>query len=69
VIGRLQKSVINPFDKLGWRSGTAHILDDDDAEERVRILSRGNRWRRLRVQASAAMGTNLLTVRLDLDSR
>jgi hypothetical protein len=30
-----------------WRTGTAHILDDDDPDERVRILGRGNRWRRL----------------------
>jgi deazaflavin-dependent oxidoreductase (nitroreductase family) len=30
-----------------WRAGTARILDDDDAQERVRILGRGNRWRRL----------------------
>ena len=29
-----------------WRAGTAHILDDDDPTERVRILGRGNRWRR-----------------------
>jgi deazaflavin-dependent oxidoreductase (nitroreductase family) len=50
-----------------WRSGTAHVLDDDDAGERVRILGRGNRWRRLCLQASAAMGTNPLTVRIDLD--
>jgi deazaflavin-dependent oxidoreductase (nitroreductase family) len=52
----------------GWRTGTAHILDDDDPGERVRILSRGNRWRRLCLQASGAMGTSALTVRIDLDS-
>jgi deazaflavin-dependent oxidoreductase (nitroreductase family) len=51
----------------GWRTGTAHILDDDDPEERVRILSRGNRWRRLCLQASTKVGTSLLTVRIDLD--
>jgi deazaflavin-dependent oxidoreductase (nitroreductase family) len=53
--------------RSGWRAGTAHILADDDAEERVRILSRGNRWRRLCLQTSAAVGTSLLTVRVDLD--
>jgi deazaflavin-dependent oxidoreductase (nitroreductase family) len=53
--------------RSGWRAGTAHILADDDPEERVRILSRGNRWRRLCLQASAAMGTSPLTVRIDLD--
>jgi deazaflavin-dependent oxidoreductase (nitroreductase family) len=50
-----------------WRTGTAHILDDDDPEERVRILGRGNRWRRLCLEASASMGTSPLTVRVDLD--
>ena len=50
-----------------WRAGTAHILDDDDPEERARILGRGNRWRRLCLEASASMGTSPLTVRVDLD--
>jgi deazaflavin-dependent oxidoreductase (nitroreductase family) len=52
----------------GWRAGTAHILDDDDVAERVRALSRGNRWRRLCLQASTAIGTSPVTVRIDLDS-
>lgn len=55
--------------RTGWRSGTAHILDDDDPAERVRILSRGNRWRRLCLQASGAIATNPLSVRIDLDPR
>jgi hypothetical protein len=45
------------------RAGTAHIRDDDEPEERIRILGRGNRSRRLHVQPSAAMNTNPLTVR------
>ncbi|HEY4279296.1 MAG TPA: nitroreductase/quinone reductase family protein [Conexibacter sp.] len=52
----------------GWRAGTAHVLDDDDPEERVRILSSGNRWRRLCLQASTSVGTSPLTVRVDLDA-
>ena len=52
----------------GWRSGTAQILDDDDPRERIRILGRDDFWRRLCVQASGAVGTSLLTVRVDLDS-
>ena len=52
-----------------WRTGTAHILDEDDPEERVRILGRGNRWRRLCLEASASMSTSPLTVRIDLDPR
>jgi deazaflavin-dependent oxidoreductase (nitroreductase family) len=55
--------------RTGWRTGTAHVLDDDDPAERVRLLSRGNRWRRLCLQASGSMGTSPLTVRVDLDSR
>jgi hypothetical protein len=51
----------------GWRAGTAHILDADDPEERARILSRGNRWRRLCLQASGSFETDPLTVRVDLD--
>jgi deazaflavin-dependent oxidoreductase (nitroreductase family) len=55
--------------RTDWRSGTAHILDDDDPRERQRILGRGNFARRLCVYASGAMGTSPLTVRIDLDSR
>lgn len=54
--------------RTGWRSGTAHILDDDDPRERQRILGQGNPARWLCVSASGAMGTNPLTVRIDLDS-
>jgi deazaflavin-dependent oxidoreductase (nitroreductase family) len=53
--------------RTGWRTGTAHILDDDDPEERARILSRRNRWRRLCLQASIKLSTSPLTVRIDLD--
>jgi deazaflavin-dependent oxidoreductase (nitroreductase family) len=49
-----------------WRTGTAHILVDDDPVERVRALSRGNRWRRLCLEASGALDTSPLTVRIDL---
>jgi len=52
----------------GWRAGTGHILDDDDLRERLRMLTRGNSWRRLCQRASQAMATSALTVRIDLDS-
>jgi len=52
-----------------WRTGTAHILDDDDPRERWRRISEGNFARRLCVCASAAVGTEPLTVRIDLDTR
>ena len=50
-----------------WRSGTAHILHDDDPHERQRILSRGKPARRLCLSTSARMASDLLTVRIDLD--
>jgi len=50
-----------------WRAGTAHILDDDDPRERQRRIGR-DLARRLCVCASAAAGTDPLTVRIDLDT-
>jgi hypothetical protein len=50
-----------------WRTGMAYVLDDDDANERVRILGQSDPWRQLCQGASGAMGTDLLTVRIDLD--
>lgn len=44
-----------------WRSGTAHLMPDDDAHARLRTLPQITR---LGVQA---FGTELLTVRIDLD--
>jgi deazaflavin-dependent oxidoreductase (nitroreductase family) len=50
-----------------WRSGTAHVLEDDDPRERQRLLGQGGWWRRLCLSASGAMATDPLTVRIDLD--
>jgi deazaflavin-dependent oxidoreductase (nitroreductase family) len=50
-----------------WRVGTARILDDDDPRERQRQIGRGNLARRMCMSASAAGGTDPLTVRIDLD--
>ena len=44
-----------------WRSGTAHILEDDDARARLRTLPR------LNSAAVRAAGTDLLTIRIDLE--
>jgi deazaflavin-dependent oxidoreductase (nitroreductase family) len=52
-----------------WRPGTARILDDDDPKERARALGRGNRWRRLCLQASESIATSPLTIRVDLDAQ
>jgi deazaflavin-dependent oxidoreductase (nitroreductase family) len=44
-----------------WRTGTAHLLFDDDPRERQRQLSKFN------TAVVRIMGTDLLTVRIDLD--
>jgi deazaflavin-dependent oxidoreductase (nitroreductase family) len=53
--------------RTGWRSGTAHVLDDDDPRERRRVLAAVGAWRRLCLSASHAMSTDPLTIRIDLD--
>lgn len=54
---------------VGWRAGTAHILDDDDPGERRRLIGRGSPARRLCMGAAALGDTDALTVRVDLDAR
>ncbi|MFJ9559962.1 nitroreductase/quinone reductase family protein [Streptomyces fuscichromogenes] len=44
-----------------WHRGTAHLLPDDDPVARLRTLPRGNS------AAVKALGTGLLTIRVDLD--
>jgi deazaflavin-dependent oxidoreductase (nitroreductase family) len=50
-----------------WRSGTAHVLADDDPHERQRLLSRDRPWRRLCLDTSGTFAADLLTVKVDLD--
>lgn len=45
-----------------WRSGTAHLLPDDDPLERTRQIGL-----RLNGAVVRAVGTDLLTIRIDLD--
>jgi len=44
-----------------WRTGTAHLLPDDDARARLRELPQMNSF------GVRTFGTNLLTIRVDLD--
>ncbi len=44
-----------------WRSGTAHLMPDDDPQARLRALPQMNSF------GVRSFGTNLLTVRIDLD--
>ncbi len=46
-----------------WRSGTAHLLPDDDPRQRQRLMP--NRLNSLFVRLA---GTDLLTIRIDLDA-
>jgi deazaflavin-dependent oxidoreductase (nitroreductase family) len=50
-----------------WRTGTAHVLVDDNPRRRQRSLSRGHPIRLITAWAVRAMGTDLLTIRIDLD--
>lgn len=46
-----------------WRSGTAHLLPGDDPRERQRLLGR-RAW--VNAASVRRLGTDLLTVRIDL---
>jgi deazaflavin-dependent oxidoreductase (nitroreductase family) len=50
-----------------WRTGTAHALIDDDPLERQRQLARTSLNRRVNAFVVRTVGTELLTVRIDLD--
>ncbi|WP_405590184.1 hypothetical protein [Streptomyces sp. NBC_01190] len=52
---------------LGWRAGTAHILDNDDRQDRRRLIGLGSRARRMCMTAAAVGDTDALSVRVDLD--
>ncbi len=50
-----------------WRTGTAHVLPDDDTRERQRKLANGHPLAAMNAATVRGMGTELLTVRIDLD--
>ena len=56
--------------RRGWRfvwvTGTAHLLPDDDPYGRQRRLSRWHPLRAMNLAVVRIMGTNLLTIRIDL---
>lgn len=52
-----------------WRTGTAHVLAGDDPRARQRTLSRGHPIRLVAAWVVRVMGTDLLTIRIDLDPR
>ena len=50
-----------------WCSGTAHLLPDDDPRERQRWLARVRPGSASNAAVVRILGTQLLTVRIDLD--
>jgi deazaflavin-dependent oxidoreductase (nitroreductase family) len=54
---------------LRWRSGTAHLMPDDDARARQRRLGRGRLAYRLDALLLRSLATDLQTIRVDLDPR
>ena len=55
--------------RVHWRTGTARVLPDDDPRQRQRMLSRGRPGRWLNAFVVRTLGTELLSVRIDLDPR
>jgi deazaflavin-dependent oxidoreductase (nitroreductase family) len=53
--------------RSGWRTGTAHVLEGDDPRERQRWLARRRPSRRLNAFVVRVLGTEHLTIRIDLD--
>jgi deazaflavin-dependent oxidoreductase (nitroreductase family) len=51
----------------GWVAGTAHVLPEDDPRERQKRLGRGHPLRAMNAFVVRTMGTDLLTIRVDLD--
>jgi len=51
-----------------WVAGTAHPLDDDDPYARQRTVARWHPLRALNSAIVRVMGTDLLTIRIDLDT-
>jgi deazaflavin-dependent oxidoreductase (nitroreductase family) len=54
--------------RMRWHSGTAHILSDDDPRERQRWLAAQLPGSASNARAVRLFGTNLLTLRIDLDA-
>lgn len=54
--------------RFTWVNGTAHLLPDDDPYARQRHLSRWHPLRALNAAIVRIMGTNLLTIRIDLET-
>ena len=65
---RVRVKISTGFLRSTWRTGTAHLLDEDDQRERQRLMASGDLGRRLNAMVVRATGTDLMTVRIDLDA-
>jgi deazaflavin-dependent oxidoreductase (nitroreductase family) len=65
---RVRVKLRTGFRRSAWRTGTAHVLEDDDPRERQRLLAAGDLGRRLNALVVRTTGTDLVTVRIDLDA-
>lgn len=54
--------------RLIWRGGTAHLMPADDPRTRQHMIVGASVSRRINSWGVRLMGTDLLTVRIDLDS-
>ena len=54
--------------RIGWNNGTAHLLPDDDPRERQRWLANPLPFSAGNARAVRLFGTQLLSIRIDLDS-
>jgi hypothetical protein len=64
---RVRVKLRTGFLRSAWRRGTAHIEPDDDPRERQRLIASGGLGRRLNAAVVRASGTDLLTIRIELD--
>ncbi|MEA2169858.1 MAG: hypothetical protein QOF76_3158 [Solirubrobacteraceae bacterium] len=53
--------------KVGWHTGRATVLPDDDTHARQRALAKGKPLRRANAFMVRVMSTDLLTIRIDLE--
>jgi deazaflavin-dependent oxidoreductase (nitroreductase family) len=51
----------------GWRTGSAHLMPDDDVRQRLRKLSKGKPGLKLNSAVVRMMATTPMTIRIDLD--
>ena len=50
-----------------WRTGTAHLMQDDDPRQRLSYIASQRPRSRMNAATVRLMGTELLTIRVDLD--